>query len=309
MLWLDKNGDGIKDVGETGIAGYPVTLYAEDNLTDAVQDTLTKTDGTYRFEGMEPGSYVVKVASETIGETEYLLPWTIANDNKFEMDEEAGGSWSAPLEIADDTVISGIDAGMRLPEGIKPHLTISVDSFDDLRDFFWPFLNDGDTVIIEKDIEFTSTLVVKKNITIKAPDNGDSVKLTSKTQRHFTVPAGSDVTLNFENIVLDGGRTGGGIEIKGGLTLSGAEITNCFANQGGGIFASGAKQINLSDCKIYENIAKNDGGGVYAETTPCMIEECEIYKNSTENSEGLHGGGGVCLTTLKFTIQDSRIYE
>lgn len=309
MLWLDKNGDGIKDVGETGIAGYPVTLYAEDNLTDAVWDTLTKTDGTYRFEGMEPGSYVVKVASETIGGTEYLLPWTIANDNKFEMDEEAVGSWSAPLEITEDTVISGIDAGMRLPEGIKPRLTISVDNFDDLRDFFWPFLNDGDTVIIEKDIEFTSTLVVKKNITIKAPDNGDSVKLTSKTQRHFTVPAGSDVTLNFENIVLDGGRTGGGIEIKGGLTLSGAEITNCFANQGGGIFAAGAKQINLSDCKIYENIAKNDGGGVYAETTPCMIEECEIYKNSTENSEGLHGGGGVCLTTLKFTIQDSRIYE
>ncbi|HBG13175.1 MAG TPA: hypothetical protein DDX68_18610, partial [Clostridium sp.] len=112
MLWLDKNGDGIKDVDETGIAGYPVTLYAEDNLTDAVHDTLTKTDGTYLFEGMEPGSYVVKVESETIGGTEYLLPWTTANDNKFEMDEEAVASWSAPMEIAEDTEVTGIDAGI-----------------------------------------------------------------------------------------------------------------------------------------------------------------------------------------------------
>lgn len=345
MLWLDKNGDGIKDADETGIAGYPVTLYAKDNLTDAVWDTSTKEDGTYRFEDMEPGSYVVKVASGVIGETEYLLPRTIANDNKFEMDEEAAASWSASLEIGEDTEISGIDAGMLLPVGIKlRNLTVMVDNFDDLRDFFWPLLGDGAIVIIANDIEFTSPLkVTKNNITIKAPDGADSVKLTSKTGRHFIVPEGSDVALSFENIVLDGGGKAGGIEIekKGGLTLSGAEIMNCFAVNGGAIFAktddgnkhssltlsdckiykniatengggiyfSGGSQITLSDCIFYGNTAVERGGGIYVETTPCTIENCEIYENWAQRVTEAYGGGGAYLSSSAFTIHNSRIYK
>ncbi len=325
MLWLDNNGDGIKDVGETGIAGYPVTLYAEDNLTDAVQDTLTKTDGTYRFEGMEPGSYVVKVASETIGGTEYLLPWTIANDNKFEMDEEAVGSWSVPLEIAEDTAVSGIDAGMRLPEGIKPLIEGWIPSddpkpFETLEDMIsWGF----DIIVIEEgitNIDFESPITINKSLTIRAES---SVTFTSSTGRHFYISSGKNVTLTFDGVTLDGGGTGGGIEMikKGSLELIGANITNCRAVDGGGVKADITNikdetanvdtKILLSDCNIYGNIATyssysvGGGGGVYADgATKLVLSYCNIYENRAKKS-----GGGVLAQSTPLEIENCKIFD
>lgn len=326
MLWLDKNGDGIKDVGETGIAGYPVTLYAEDNLTDAVQDTLTKTDGTYLFEGMEPGSYVVKVESETIGGTEYLLPWTIANDNKFEMDEEAVGSWSVPLEIAEDTAVSGIDAGMRLPEGIKPLIEGWIPSddpkpFETLEDMIsWGF----DTIVIEEgitNIDFESPITINKSLTIRAES---PVTFTSSTGRHFYISSGKNVTLTFDGVTLDGDGTGGGIEMmikKGSLELIGANITNCRAVDGGGVkvditnindeTANVDTKILLSDCNIYGNIATyssynvGGGGGVYVDgATKIVLSNCNIYENRAKKS-----GGGVLAQSTPLEIKNCKIFD
>ncbi len=320
MLWLDKNGDGIKDVDETGIAGYPVTLYAENNLMDAVQDTLTKTDGTYRFEGMEPGIYVVKVASETIGGTEYLLPWTITNDNKFEMDEEAVGSWSVPLEIAEDTAVSGIDAGMRLPEGIKPLIEGWIPSddpkpFETLEDMIsWGF----DTIVIEEgitNIDFESPITINKSLTIRAES---PVTFTSSTGRHFYISSGKNVTLTFDGVTLDGDGTGGGIEMskKGSLELIKAKITNCYAVDGGGVkaditdinegTANVVTEIVLSKCEIYGNIATYSGGGVYAYgATKIVLSDCDIYENTATQS----GGGVFAQSTPLEIINNCKIFE
>lgn len=320
MLWLDKNGDGIKDVDETGIAGYPVTLYVENNMTDAVQDTLTKTDGTYRFEGMEPGSYVVKVASETIGGTEYLLPWTITNDNKFEMDEEAVGSWSVPLEIAEDTAVSGIDAGMRLPEGIKPLIEGWIPSddpkpFETLEDMIsWGF----DTIVIEEgitNIDFESPITINKSLTIRAES---PVTFTSSTGRHFYISSGKNVTLTFDGVTLDGDGTGGGIEMskKGSLELIKAKITNCYAVDGGGVkaditninggTANVVTEIVLSKCEIYGNIATYSGGGVYAGgATKIVLSDCYIYGNTATQS----GGGVFAQSTPLEIINNCKIFE
>lgn len=305
MLWMDKNGDGIKDVGETGIAGYPVTLYAENNLTDAVQDTLTKTDGTYRFEGMEPGSYVVKVASETIGGTEYLLPWTIANDNKFEMDEEAVGSWSVPLEIAEDIVISGIDAGMRLPEGIMPRSTILVDNFEDLQKYIWPYLSDGDVLQIGDNIVFTSSLTVKKSITIQAADGIGIVTLKSANQRHFVIPENVNVKLTFKDIKLDGGGKGGGIDVKprASFTMGGANIQNCKAEKGGAVYVDNSNII-IKGSMISHNTATGGatvgGGGLYAENNSTVeISDSKFYEN-----ESYYYGGGLGVFNSRLTIDD-----
>jgi predicted outer membrane repeat protein len=292
MLWLDKNGDGIKDMGETGIDGYPVMLYAEDNLTDAIQDTLTKTDGTYLFEGMEPGSYVVKVESEAIGETEYLLPLTISNDNKFEMDEETAASWSAPLEIAEDTVISGIDAGMRLPEGIKPRSTIWVDNFEDLQKYIWPYLSDGDVLLIGNNIVFTSSLTVKKSITIKAADG--IVTLKSANQRHFVIPANVSVKLTFENIKLDGGGKVGGIDVKPGasFTMGGANIQNCMAEKGGAVYAESSR-VTIEGSTISGNTATAKdygGGGIYGKDAQITISGSTITSNRAVGTIAYGGG-------------------
>lgn len=310
MLWMDKNGDGIKDVGETGIAGYPVTLYAEDNLTDAVHDTLTKTDGTYLFEGMEPGSYVVKVASETIGGTEYLLPWTITNDNKFEMDEEAVASWSAPMEIAEDTEVTGIDAGMRLPEGIKPLQAAGVytdeDPFGGIDywitnfpqiDVINIFIKNGVT-----NIDFTKTLTINRNLTFIADG---PVTFTSKNQRHFNIPSGKNITLTFEDVTLDGDSKGGGIEVKSGATFTteGANIQNCKAEKGGAVYAYNSNII-IKGSMISHNTATGGatvgGGGLYAENNSTVeISDSKFYEN-----ESYYYGGGLGVFNSRLTIDD-----
>lgn len=322
MLWLDKNGDGIKDVDETGIAGYPVTLYAEDNLTDAVQDTLTKTDGTYLFEGMEPGSYVVKVESETIGGTEYLLPWTIANDNKFEMDEEAVASWSAPMEIAEDTEVTGIDAGMRLPEGIKPLGVVwiyanDIDPFGSLK-MNIELIQDVDVICIQEgitNIVFEEPIKIDRSLTIMSES---PVTFTSSTGRHFYISSGKNVTLTFDGVTLDGDGTGGGIEMskKGSLELIKAKITNCYAVDGGGVkaditninegTANVVTEIVLSKCEIYGNIATYSGGGVYADgATKIVLSDCDIYENTATQS----GGGVFAQSTPLEIINNCKIFE
>lgn len=267
LVWLDKNNDGIRDVGETGIDGFPVVLYAADNLNTVVQATTTEADGTYRFAGMMPGSYVVSVTSEIIGEAEYLMPLVITNDNCFEVDEEAAASWSVPLELAEDTAVSGIDAGMRLPMSIQllDGVHVQVSNFEDLRDLVWPFLSDGDTIELANDIEFTSTLTVTKNITIIAAPETSSVTLTSTGWRHFII-SGNNVTLALDNVVLDGGGTAGGIDLETGtsLMLQGVRIQDCRAPgyYGGGIFAKGNNTVLLGGSEI-SGCAANYGGGIF----------------------------------------------
>jgi hypothetical protein len=70
-IWIDANGDGIQDPGEPGLAGVTVQLYHDSN-SNGVYDALytvggynptTTNDaaGSYRFDELPPGAYVVIV--------------------------------------------------------------------------------------------------------------------------------------------------------------------------------------------------------------------------------------------------------
>lgn len=122
-LWLDENGDGVMDDGEHAIAGYPVSLYTADDKSTAIRDTKTLSDGTYRFDNVELGSYVVGIASETIEETEYLLPTEgVTGDNKFnlvQIDEEITAAYSEPVVIMEDVVTAAENINAGLYQGAK----------------------------------------------------------------------------------------------------------------------------------------------------------------------------------------------
>ena len=63
-VWLDTNGNGNQDAGETGINGVTVQLL---NSTGAViATTTTAGDGNYTFANLAPGTYTVKVVSSTL---------------------------------------------------------------------------------------------------------------------------------------------------------------------------------------------------------------------------------------------------
>ena len=59
-VWLDDNGDGDQDAGEPGIAGVEVQLM--DDNGNVIATTTTDADGTYLFENLAPGDYVVMIS-------------------------------------------------------------------------------------------------------------------------------------------------------------------------------------------------------------------------------------------------------
>ncbi len=57
-VFMDKNANGVQDVGEQGIAGVTATLY--DATTNGVISTkVTDVNGNYLFDNLTPGSYYV----------------------------------------------------------------------------------------------------------------------------------------------------------------------------------------------------------------------------------------------------------
>ena len=81
VFW-DLDSDGALDAADDGVGGYTVTL------TDAAgvaHTTTTAADGTYLFDGLEPGDYTVSV--------ELVDPWTgITTVQSYDVAVERGGA-------------------------------------------------------------------------------------------------------------------------------------------------------------------------------------------------------------------------
>ncbi len=65
IVWLDTDGDGIRDVGEPGLANLEVIL--KDQYGTPLMTTTTDATGHYRFTGVTPGNgYYVEATSGTL---------------------------------------------------------------------------------------------------------------------------------------------------------------------------------------------------------------------------------------------------
>ncbi len=58
--WIDANGNGILDEGETGASNISIQLYNAGAQQQAMAVTTTSTVGTYNFQNLKPGTYIVK---------------------------------------------------------------------------------------------------------------------------------------------------------------------------------------------------------------------------------------------------------
>ena len=120
VLWIDASEDGIYDSTESPLAHYPVYLYVEGDTDNVVQTATTDADGTYRFENISPGRYVVGIKAEENG-AEYLLPLVgVQQDNKFYFAPDWSKVICNAMDIAADTVVEDIDAAMRAMPQIQP---------------------------------------------------------------------------------------------------------------------------------------------------------------------------------------------
>jgi VCBS repeat-containing protein len=61
FVYVDANGNGVRDGGEQGLAGVTIRLWGQDIFGEFVdRTTTTDATGAYRFEGVVAGSYVIE---------------------------------------------------------------------------------------------------------------------------------------------------------------------------------------------------------------------------------------------------------
>ncbi|HNL97926.1 MAG TPA: SdrD B-like domain-containing protein, partial [Accumulibacter sp.] len=60
-VWLDNNGNGVQDAGETGVANVTVSLKNSSGTVVATQQT--DANGNYLFSGLNPGTYSIQVSA------------------------------------------------------------------------------------------------------------------------------------------------------------------------------------------------------------------------------------------------------
>lgn len=64
LVWHDANNNGVRDNGENGIGGVTLELYADTNIdglpdATAILSTTTDAQGSYSFDQLAPGNYLV----------------------------------------------------------------------------------------------------------------------------------------------------------------------------------------------------------------------------------------------------------
>jgi hypothetical protein len=109
-IWLDTNGNGVQDQGETGVAGVTVELIANGVATG--QTITTGTDGSYLFTDLLAGDYAVQVTGVAAG-YEFTAQNAAAGTEAIDSDVNAAGLSDTVTLAAGDNYFD-LDAGITL---------------------------------------------------------------------------------------------------------------------------------------------------------------------------------------------------
>lgn len=119
-VYLDVNGNGVRDGGESGLDGIAVVLIPEGETEPVAEmTTLGNPDlGEYSFTGVVPGTYGVALADE---EPFFAISQPGANGNV------AGYDHGRVAVLAPGTIVSGQDFGVMFAESPVPSAEIRLD--------------------------------------------------------------------------------------------------------------------------------------------------------------------------------------
>lgn len=105
--WNDANNNGIRDAGEPGMSGVPVTLW--DSNGNAIASTTTGSDGHYQFNSVASGDYRVTFTPPTnFG----FGPTNVGGDPTVDSDANSPSGTTNLLTLAPGGSISHVDAGL-----------------------------------------------------------------------------------------------------------------------------------------------------------------------------------------------------
>ena len=115
-VWFDANLDGIQDIAETnGISNLPVVLL--DAASNVLATTVTSTNGTYLFDHLVPGDYIVRFDLSAIISYSWITTSRAGTNNAVDSDAIAvstnGLAWTEVLTLTSGQTNLDIDLGVR----------------------------------------------------------------------------------------------------------------------------------------------------------------------------------------------------
>jgi hypothetical protein len=115
LVWLDGNGNGIRDAGEVGVPGVTVTLLdADGNPVPSVDPVVTGGDGSYSFAGIPCGAYEVEFSDLPPGDT--ITQPQQGNDPSVDSNPDPDTGITPPVTVTPDNPVDDtIDAGVVPP--------------------------------------------------------------------------------------------------------------------------------------------------------------------------------------------------
>ncbi|MBR6614563.1 MAG: hypothetical protein IKK95_01125, partial [Lachnospiraceae bacterium] len=116
LAWFDADRDGIRETGETLLAGVKVTLVDQngnavnDIYGNPVNACVTGADGAYQFDNLAAGEYQVRFESDTYKLDELLVTVKDSAISGDAMDSDADGVYEG------ETLKAAVISGIKLPE-------------------------------------------------------------------------------------------------------------------------------------------------------------------------------------------------
>jgi hypothetical protein len=109
IVWEDANGDGVRQSWEWGMADITVQLHDsnDDNSTGPTWDTVTGADGSFRFDDLPAGTYIVALPHPS---DRPYAPTTPVEINVL-LGPVAGGGATEFLDANFGCVFSGVENG------------------------------------------------------------------------------------------------------------------------------------------------------------------------------------------------------
>ena len=113
FAWVDTNGNGQQDAGESGLEGVAVTLYNSNNVVIAV--ATSSVSGAYQFIGVTPGSYTLAFEPPT----GYLFTTSVVGNAATDSNPLTGTNRTAVVVLTDGGTNLTVDAGFYLPASLS----------------------------------------------------------------------------------------------------------------------------------------------------------------------------------------------
>jgi protocatechuate 3,4-dioxygenase beta subunit len=126
-VWNDALANGIQDADEVGFEG-PVTINLYDSNGNIIQTTQTDSDGSYKFDGVLPGSYEIEFITE---EGYHFTQQNAGGDDSKDSDVDSTGKALFTITSGED---KNIAAGITVLASVGPNHVFEDSNGNGLQD-------------------------------------------------------------------------------------------------------------------------------------------------------------------------------